>query len=144
MAYNSQAGQATRGIQDADTQCKAAALALPNAANVVNTNGLDLGAVVPFPLTESIQVKLVTTEATGANNLNLSFYLQDSADNTTFANIGNVGIVGKINEGSNVYAATTFVTVLPPVTRRYIRCAVAGEANGGNASDGTVTMSLLF
>jgi hypothetical protein len=145
MAYNSQAGQAARGIVDADTSCKPAAVALPNAANVVNTNAVDLGAIKPFPTTEKIQVKLTTTVATAANNLNLTFYLQDSADDNTsnYVNIGNCA-KGLINEGSNVYAATDFILTLPPVTKRYVRACAAGEANGGNAADGTLTMSLLF
>jgi len=145
MAYNSQAGQAARGIVDADTSCKPAAVALPNAANVVNTNAVDLGAVKPFPTTEKIQVKLTTTQGTAANDKNITFYLQDSADDNT-SNYVNIGNCAKplVNEGSNVYAASTFILALPPVTKQYVRCCAAGEANGGDASGGTLTMSLLF
>jgi hypothetical protein len=33
---------------------------------------------------------------------------------------------------------------LPPNIRRYIRATALGEANGGDASNGTFTIKLLF
>jgi len=132
--------QASRNIADLDLSVN---VALPNAANTVNTNGIDLGAVTPFPLTENFQVRVSTTAGTGANDKNVTIVLQDSADNSTFANIATTGAT-VINEGSSAYAATTAIYSLPAVTRRYIRGSATGEANGGNAADGTLTVSLRF
>lgn len=132
--------QNSRNITDADLSVN---VALPNAANTTNTNGIDLGAVTPFPLTENFQVKVVTTAGTGANNKNLTIRIQDSADNSSFTNIATLAST-VINEESSSYAATTEIYSLPHDTRRYIRGSVSGEADGGNAAGGTLTVSLLF
>jgi hypothetical protein len=132
--------QANRNISDLDLSVN---VALPNAANTVNTNGIDLGAVTPFPLTENFQVRVSTTAGTGANDKNVTIVLQDSADNSTFVNIATLGTT-VINEGSSAYAATTAYYSLPTITRRYVRGSASGEANGGNAADGTLTVSLRF
>jgi hypothetical protein len=132
--------QNTRNIADLDLSVN---VALPNAANTANTNGIDLGAVTPFPLTENFQVRISTTAATGANDKNVTIVVQDSADNSTYANIATLGTT-VINEGSSAYAATTAIYSLPTITRRYVRASATGEANGGNAADGTLTMSLRF
>ena len=50
-----------------------------------------------------------------------------------------------INEQSSAYAATNREVTLPPgFSKRYLRASAAGEANGGNAADGTLTVELLF
>jgi hypothetical protein len=132
--------QNIRNIQDLDLSVN---VALPNAANTVNTSGIDLGAATPFPLTEAFQVRISTTAGTGANNKNITIVVQDSADNSSFTNIATLrGTV--INEESSSYAATTANYALPPNTRRYVRASATGEADGGNAADGTLTMSLVF
>jgi hypothetical protein len=120
-------------------------ITLPNAANQVNANGLDLGQATPFPTIERVNVRLAYTAATGANNLNINFVVQDSADNTTFANLALLQNPIKVWASLNtVYAAGEVVFKLPQTTRRYLRCYAKGEANGGNASDGTATLELLF
>jgi len=142
MAYRSQAGQATLNIRDALLKVT---VALPNAGATANTNGIDLGALVPYPVTENIQVEVVTAASTAANNKNINFVLQDSADNTTFANIGNLGAPLAIVTGNTTaHAATTHVYQLPPVTLRYIRASATGESNGGDASDGNITVTILL
>src|SRR5882672_3212783 len=59
----------------------------PNAANTVNTSGMDLAQATPYPTTDRIDVNFVCTAGSGANNKNVNFALQDSADNITFANV---------------------------------------------------------
>lgn len=117
---------------------------LPNAATVKNTAGVDLGKTLPFPLTESFHVKLSTSVATGANNKNITVVMQDSADNTTFANISATGALTVTDANGGGYPAGSITVSLPPATRRYIRGSATGEANGGNAADGTLTVTLLF
>lgn len=131
-----------RSLKDATLIVSAA---LPNAANTVNTNSIDLGNATPFPTTTAFNVQIVTTAATGANTKNLNIVIQDSADNSTFANIATLGApTVRIAEANSAYAATTVNVALPPGTRRYVRASVTGEANGGNASDGTLTLQLCF
>jgi hypothetical protein len=117
--------------------------ALPNAANTVNTNGIDLGAVTPFPIQESFEVSVTIGAATGANSKNINTRLQDSADNSSFTNIAELASFVVANNAS-VYTATTRKVKLPSGTQRYIRTTSVGEANGGDASDGVVTLELLF
>jgi hypothetical protein len=121
--------------------------ALPNAANQVNTNSLDLGQATPYPLTERIQVLVQTTAGNGANSKNINVAIQESADNSTFTNISNMGVMPVLSFADNAgggYAAQTATFQLPVSTKRYIRFSSKGEANGGDASNGTMTVSLLF
>jgi hypothetical protein len=119
-------------------------VALPNAANVANTNSIDLGKTLPFPIQNGFAVKLSTSTANGANNKNITVKLQDSADNSSFANISALGALTVTDNNAAGYPAGSLTVALPPATRRYIRAQATGEANGGNASNGTLTVDLLF
>lgn len=135
------AAPTTRLIQDANCSAN---VALPNAANTVNTNGIDLGATTPWPITEKIHIKVATTAATGANTKNINVRLMDSADNITFANVATApNPLLQVTDNSG-YAASSATVQLPIGVRRYVRATALGEANGGNAADGTLTVSLLF
>lgn len=129
-----------REIQD---KLLTANVALPNAANTVNTAGIDLGATTPFPVTEKFQVRVDSAVATGANSKNINVKLQDSADNVTFADIAGLGAVAHPGNAANHIAANT-IFQLPPGVRRYVRASATGEANGGDSSDGQLTVKLLF
>ena len=119
--------------------------ALPNAANTVNANVIDLGATTPFPTTQKFQVRVVTTSGVGANSKNINIRLQESAEsNANFTNIAELANpLTRITEGSSVYAATDGEKVtLPSSAKRYIRAVAVGEANGGDASNGTFTCEI--
>lgn len=130
-----------RRLQDASIN---KSVALPTGATTANTNSVDLGQATPFPITESFHVKLSTTTATGANNKNITVKLQDSADNTTFANIAVVGALTVTDNNGAGFPAGTITVQLPPSTRRYVRAQATSEANGGNSADGTLSVSFLF
>lgn len=129
-------------IQDQQLQ---KTVALPNAANTVNTAGIDLGAT-PYPAaTKAVEVRLSSGQSTGANSKNINTVLQDSADNTTFANIAGLGAPLQVIAGNAAnFPAASINVALPPVTRRYIRASATGEANGGNAADGSLTLKVLL
>lgn len=118
-------------------------VALPSGAATANTAGIDLGQATPYPVTESFLVKLTTTTANGANSKNITCRLQDSADNTTFTNIAELGAL-TVTESGGSYPAGTLTASLPTSTRRYVRAQATGEANGGNAANGTLTVEFLF
>jgi hypothetical protein len=61
--------------------------------NTVNSNSVDLSQVTPFPTSDQMWIRIASTVATGANNKNINIRLQDSADNSTFANVANVANV---------------------------------------------------
>lgn len=120
-------------------------VALPNAGNTVNTNAIDLGSNTPFPVTDQIQVKLSTTAGNGANNKNINCRLQHSNEsNANFVNIAELGVLTVVDNNGAGYSASSLAFSLPATTRRYIRGQGIGEANGGNAANGTLTVELLF
>lgn len=119
-------------------------VALPSGAATANTNSIDLGQATPFPVTESFLVKLTTTTANGANSKNITCKLQDSADNTTFTNIAELGSLVVTDAAGAGYPAGTITASLPTSTRRYVRAQATGEVNGGNAANGTLTVEFLF
>lgn len=131
-----------RKIQDALLR---KSVALPNAANTVNTASIDLGAAKPFPTSERFDVNLRTTAGTGANNKNITIVLQASNEaNANFTNIADIAPL-VIAEVTANYAATERAVKLPPgLQKRYLRASASGEANGGNAANGTLTVELLF
>lgn len=120
-------------------------VALPNAANTVNTNYIDLGPT-PYPLTEGVTLLVETSLATGANNKNINVRVQHS-DDTNTSNFTNVADIGnpfmQAVANTTKFAAASDRLTLPPGIKRYIRVQGTGEANGGDASDGTLTASLL-
>lgn len=119
--------------------------ALPNAGNTVYTNVIDLGKAKPFPVQDSFHVKLSTSTATGANNKNITVRLQHSAEaNANFTNIAELGSLVVTDDNGSGYPAGSLTVSLPPGTKQYIRAAAAGEANGGNASNGQLTVEFLF
>lgn len=119
-------------------------VALPTGAATANTNSVDLGQATPFPITESFHVKLTTSTAAGANNKNITVRVQDSADNSTFANIAAIGALTVTDANGAGFSAGTLTVSLPPTTRRYVRAQATSEANGGASNNGTLTVDFLF
>jgi hypothetical protein len=133
----------TRAIRDINY---IANIALPNAANTVNTNSLDLIQAVPYPTTQYVIAQVTIAAGNGANNKNVNAVIQDSADNSNWANV--VGLAAPLMVSADANGAgltsNSFGVLLPPTTRRYIRAQATGEANGGNAANANLTLQLLF
>jgi hypothetical protein len=119
---------------------------LPNAANTVNSNGIDLGATTPYPLTESILVNVAIGVATGANNKNINIRIMDSADNSTFTNVAVIAnpVLRSVDANDAGHSASNVSISLPPTIRRYVRATALGEADGGDSSDGSFYIKLLY
>lgn len=134
--------------------------ALPNAANTVNTNSLDLFAAagaplpntLPFSTTETINFKILTAQAIGANSKNINIVLQHTAQNSdgtadtgNWANIPTLGAPIKVVAGNATnFPASSTTGKLPPGTKQFIRAQATGEANGGDASASLLTLELGF
>ncbi len=141
MAVTNAAPVNVRGLLDANFIKN---VALPNAANTVNTNGMDLVQAIPYPVTQYVVLQVNTTQSTGANTKNINYNVQDSADNSTnWTNIPTLRAQTIAGNAANFPASSTNFS-LPPSTRRYVRVSALGEANGGDASDGVVNAQLLF
>lgn len=124
-----------------------ASIALPIAGNTANTSGLDLVQAVPYPTTDRIDVQVVTAGGNGANNKNINFVLQESADNGNWTNMvyKKAPLFQTVDNNGGGFNNATVVVKLDPGCLRYIRAQAVGEANGGNAANGgSVTLSLLF
>lgn len=132
-----------RSIQDAELS---KTTSYGNVNFTANGNSIDLRAVTPYPVTEKVVARITTTAGTNAaNNKNINITVQHSdVDlNANFTNIAELAPLTILEVGA-AYAATERDVMLPPSTKRYIRLRIAGEANGGNANDGTATLKLLF
>lgn len=123
-----------------------ASAALPNAANTVNTSGLDLVQATPYPTTDRIDVQIVTTGGNGANSKNINFRLMGSTDNSSFTNIATFAnpLLQTVDNSGAGYNNANIIVKLPPSCPRYIRATALGEANGGDASNGSFVVQLLF
>jgi len=136
----------SRAIQDASTSVKVTA-SLPNLAVNSNTSVIDLGSIAPFPINESVSVKISTTEsAGGANSKNINIRLMHSNESAAnFANIAELPLPSLIvTDSGGTVAAGTVTIKLPDSVRQYIKGVAIGESNGTNGLDATYTVQLLF
>ena len=120
-----------------------ASAALPNADATPPTVTLDLG-VQPFSAVERIGVTLATTASTAVNAKTLVFTFQHSdAATSGYATIAELGII-TVTGAATAYSAFTQKVKLPPSIKRYLRVSCQGEAGGGNASNGAMTLSATY
>jgi hypothetical protein len=90
-------------------------------------------------------VKLSTSTATGANNKNINIRLAHSNEsNANFTNIAELGLFQVVDNNGAGFSAGSMTVQLPPGVKRYVRGTALGEANGGNAANGTLTVQLMF
>ncbi len=124
--------------------------ALPNANASNTTSSIDLGVDPPasggFSNKWRLAYVLVSIPAlsdhTDSTKTN-TFTLQDSADNSSFANTSplvQVQLPGVATTGS---AATAVKVPLPPGVRRYAQFSQAVPTGGGTGSNATVTYDLV-
>lgn len=119
---------------------------LPNAANTVNTSGLDLLQTVPYPTTDRVDVNIILSPGVGANNKNINVVLQDSADNGNWTNVAFLKaplFQVADNTNTNTNAANVIVKLMPG-GQRYLRAQMVGESQGGAGTNGLLTLQLLF
>ncbi len=120
-------------------------VALGDNAATARGNALDFGTTLAFPASTRVTVQVVTTAGNGANNKNVNIRLQHANNNANanFVNIPECAIV-TIPELNASYAATIANFALPPSTLQFIRVICVTENTGGNASNGTATLKVLF
>ena len=136
-----------RLLRDALISATVAGPTTTNVAATVNTPGIDLTQAVPFPIGDKITVRLTGSAGNSANNKNLNYVLQHSADNNTsnYVNIPTLGAPVAVHAGVNAaIAASTDLIALPPGTKEFIRAQCTGEANGGFDGSVTIVLDLLF
>lgn len=132
-------------------------IAGPTAGANVNTNSLNLLNATPYPVTEVVNVLVVTGvqgTANTANSKNVNVTLQHTTANTDgTANSGNWVNIATLapatvsvtdNAATGWAAQGNTVYKLPPNCNQFIRAQFALEANGGNASSANCYCALVF
>jgi hypothetical protein len=138
----------TRTVGDANF---ATTVALPNAASTtVYSTSFDLGDPIEgtnFPTPETINLAVVGPALSTTilpDTKTMTYTVQDSADNSSFAAIGTLAAQVQTGAGGAGAAAIAPIFKLPPNTRRYIRLSVASGANTTDASALSASFALLF
>jgi hypothetical protein len=131
MAIVNNTPQNTRELKDA-LLSKAATL----ATGV--TTGIDLVQSTPYPTTEQVVLNVYNGALAGTNTT-AAFWVQDSADNSTFTSLSTLGSVTK-TVPTNAAASKVASFSLPPGTRQYVR--VSSSLSG--ATTGDFTASIMF
>ena len=118
--------------------------ACPAAAANHNTATLDLQSTTAGAFADSVEVEIAIPALPSlAADKTLTVKLQDSADNTTFADIAELAsfvVTGVSTTGS---AAKTVAVRLPSSAKRYLQANLAVAASGGDNTAKSVTVSLL-
>src|SRR5438105_2652903 len=119
---------------------------LPAAAASNQTPTIDLIAVSgdPDPSLFDIEVVVPALANHTDSTKTITITVQDSADNSTYANVTPLiqcQVPGVASTGS---AATTFTFRLPPGIRRYVQLTQSVPTGDGNNTASSVTVSLLF
>ena len=131
-----------RNIKDANL---IKTLALPAAGATAYTASVDLAVTSPGEAVRAFDVQ-VTVDATTTlvNTKTCTITLQDSADNSSFADITGTGTMVVTGTSGNVSALTSFQVTLPVGVRRYIRASATIPGDGGTCTAFYFTLSLCF
>ena len=116
-------------------------VALPNAANTANTNTIALPQAAQRPFTTNFRVILSNTLATGANSKNVTYTLYGSNESNG-ANATSLRSFVVAGNATKHPVSTREIQLDPTVNKTYLFASATGEANGGDASDGTLTIKI--
>ena len=118
--------------------------ACPAAGASVNTATIDTGSAGDASLANAVVEIAIPALPSLADGKTLTVKLQDSADNSTYADVAelaSVVVTGAADaKGSD---KKTAVVRLPPGARRYLQANIAVAASGGDNTAKSVTLSLL-
>ena len=118
--------------------------ACPAAGANHNTATLDLKSTTAGAFADSVEVEIVIPALPAlVADKTLAVKLQDSADDSTYADIPELAAVVVTGVSTNGSAAATRTVRLPSTTKRYLQANLAVATYGGNNTDKSVTVSLL-
>ena len=118
--------------------------ACPAAGASVNTATIDTGSAGDASLANAVVEIAIPALPSLAEGKTLTVKLQDSADNSTYADVAELAsvVVTGAADASGSAAATRTVR-LPSGVRRYIQANLAVAGSGGDNTAQSVTVSLL-
>ena len=117
---------------------------MPNAANTVNTNTIALPQQGKRPFNTNFRVRLYNTVATGANSKNINYSLFGSNESNGANATLMQGVFTVAGNAANHAASNREVVVPPNFDKLYLFGSALGEANGGNAADGTFGIEIVI
>lgn len=118
--------------------------AMPFAANTVNTNILTLPQQVKRPFNRDFRVRLYNTQATGANSKNINYTLYGSNESNGANATAHPGVFTVAGNAANHPASNREISIGPNFDKAYLFASATGEANGGNAGDGTFGIEIII
>jgi hypothetical protein len=114
---------------------------VPAAGANSNSDSIDLEAVAPGAVGGELDLEMVVPAlASLADDKDLDIHFEDSADDTTFADIEGTPTIKLTGASGTGAGAKTVKFRLPPDVKRYIRFNVAKEAAGGDDTGVDVTL----
>jgi hypothetical protein len=128
-----------------DASVNPAAKTLPNGAATVYTASIDLGTTNP-KLANSPELDISAPALTNAqlgSGATMTYFLQDSADDSSFTTILGLSALTQTGAGAGAVAIANKRVAIPSGCRRYVRVAVTNSA-AGNASAASVTVKAMF
>ncbi len=129
----------SRGIRDAFWQVTQA---LPNQNTNNSSGSMDLKTDAFKPEDFEVEIDIPATPSL-ANGQTLTFLVQDSADNSSFASIsGATQFV--LTGGASGAAAQKFHFRVPSNARQYIRVNTAASATAGDSTAVSLSLRLVF
>jgi hypothetical protein len=132
---------ANRSIIDAS---KEVTLALPAAGANANSASIDLGPNAGQIENVEIEIDVDATSAL-VDTKDIDVKLQDSADNSTFADIEELANpLVKVTSDGGGSSRTRLQVRLPRSAKRYIQMNVAVESAGGDVTANSAHLRLLF
>lgn len=119
--------------------------ACPAAGANHNTATIDLKSTTAGAFADSVEVEIVIPALPSlVEAKTLTVKLQDSADDSTYADIPELAAFVVTGRASNAgSAAATRVIRLPSSAKRYLQANLAVAADGGDNTAKSVTVSLL-
>ena len=118
-------------------------VALPAAGADTATAGIDLGQVPPNEFRFEIELVLPALPDL-ADTKKTTVTLEDSEDGSAFAPVVGLAALEVTGAGGAGAAAVTRRVRPPAHLRRYLRAKAAVEAAGGDSTDKTLTLALVF
>lgn len=121
-----------------------ATTALPTQGNIVIQSAIDLGPTNPS-LAGTVSDLIINAPdgATLNTGQTLTFNVQDSADNVSFANVNTLPSYVVTGASNVVPAGSSRTFRLPPNIRRYMRVSCAASATAGTSASASFTFQIL-
>lgn len=117
--------------------------AMPNAAATTTTGTIDLHQQAVRPFNGQFRLRLFNTGATGAGSKNITYALKASDDENGADPVTVQSFV--VAGGVSAHPASEREVHLPPdLNKRYVFATATGEADGGNAGDGTFGLEAII